>query len=371
MMKKYLFFIFMGISLFMIFGASPEARAGGTIKIDDEKWISVGAGLRTDFSMVQNGAPNGTDQSKDITLDNVRLFTDGQILPHIKFIFNTEYNGSYSVVSPNTIQVLDAIARLEFSDYFNIWMGRLLPPSDRSNLDGPFYLATFKFPGLAQHYPALYVGRDNGLSLWGQVNGGQFKYQVGAFQGRIAGPNQSGNKLYAGRLTLNLLDPEPGYFNASSYYGTKDVLAFGLVAMTQQSGVGTPANPGNFKGWSLDGLFDRKLGEMGVLTVEGAYYSYDLGGIPDPAFVQGKSYMALVGYLIPQKVGTGNFQPHIRYQSLSPDSGYGNDQKLTELGVNYIMDGHNANLALIYGRMDPGGGASTTNNVTLGIQLQI
>ena len=28
---------------------------------------------------------------------------------------------------------------------------------------------------------------------------------------------------------VDVLDPEPGYYNSSTYYGTKDVLAFGAV----------------------------------------------------------------------------------------------------------------------------------------------
>lgn len=365
MKKEHLFFIFLGISLFVTFGALSEARAGGTIKIDDDKWISVGAGLRTDFSSVQNSAPNGTDSSKRFTLDSMRLYTNGQIQKYVKFTFNTEVDSG----NKSAARVLDAIAQVEFSDYFNIWMGRFLPPSDRSNLDGPYYLNTFYFP-FVQDYPALFAGRDDGLAFWGQVGGGSFKYQVGAFQGRSGGPNVSDNLLYAGRLSVDFLDPEPGYYTTSSYYGAKDILALGLVAMSQDKGVGTPATPGNFKGWSLDALLDKRLGDKGVVTVEGAYYNYDLGGVTDSALTQGKSYLLLAGYLIPQKIGVGNLQPHIRVQSFDQDN-IGVHKK-TEAGVNYIIDGRNALLSLIFGHDDPGTtGSKTSDSLTFGIQLQI
>ncbi|MHB8482169.1 MAG: hypothetical protein ACYDBV_05445 [Nitrospiria bacterium] len=368
MKKEHLFFIFLGISLLVTFGALSEARAGGMIKIDDDKWISVGAGLRTDFSSAQNAAPNGTDSSKNFTLDSMRLYTNGQIQKYIKFTFNTEIDPG----NKSAVRVLDAIAQIEFSDYFNIWMGRLLPPSDRSNLDGPYYLNSFNFP-FVQNYPALFDGRDNGLALWGQTGGGLFKYQVGAFQGRVGGPNVSDNLLYTGRLSVDFLDPEPGYYLSSSYYGAKDILALGLAGMSQDTGVGTAVAPGNFKGWSLDALLDKKLGDMGVLTVEGAYYNYGLGDVTDPApgtLIQGKSYLLLVGYLIPQKIGIGNFQPYARLQSFDQDNiGV---HKGTEAGVNYIIDGHNALLSLVYGHDDPGTpGSQTSNSLTFGIQLQI
>ena len=158
----------------------PAAHAGATMKIDDTKWVSLGAGLRTSFESREDGAPDGTSRSKEFELESIRLYMGGQIHENIKFTFNTERQAN------SELRVLDAIAQFEFSDMFNIWMGRLLPPSDRSNLDGPYYLSTWDFP-LVQRYPALFAGRDDGVALWGQQDGGKFKYQVGAFQGRDGG----------------------------------------------------------------------------------------------------------------------------------------------------------------------------------------
>ncbi len=38
----------------------PSAYAGGTIKVDDDKWISIGMGVRISFNGVENGAANGS-----------------------------------------------------------------------------------------------------------------------------------------------------------------------------------------------------------------------------------------------------------------------------------------------------------------------
>jgi len=178
-------------------------------------------------------------------LDSARLFVSGQMLPIVSFEFNTEYNGGTAGpgIGGGDVEIMDAVLKFAFNDYFNVWTGRFLPPSDRSNLSGPYYLNSWDFP-FVQNYPNLAVGRDNGAAVWGQINKGQFKYQVGAFEGlgdSAGGPNQSDSLLYAGRLVLNLWDPEPGYYNSSTYYGSMNVLAFGLTAMAQTSAsVGTP-----------------------------------------------------------------------------------------------------------------------------------
>lgn len=354
---------------------ATETQASATFKIDDTKWVSLGAGLRTSFSSIEDDTASG-DNSKDFMLDSIRLYVNGQIHQYIKFTFNTERQETGD--GSEDIRTLDAIARFEFNDYANIWAGRLLPPSDRSNLDGPYYLSTWDFP-LVQAYPAIYAGRDDGVAFWGQTGGGKFKYQIGAFQGCAdgapcdTGANDSDNLLYAGRLTYNFWDPEPGYYTSSTYYGAKDILAVGLVAMSQNDAVGTAATPSDFFGWNLDALMEKKLGNGGVVTVEGAYYDYDLddatvtGGL-----VQGDGWFGLVGYLFPQQVGIGKFQPHFRYESLNQD-GVGDTDRWTA-GVNYIIDGHNARVSLVYGetQTDPDVGSdSDTNFVKLGVQLQI
>lgn len=340
--------------------------AGPILKIDDTKWISVGAGLRTSFSSVENAAPNGSDRSKDFSVENIRLYLNGQVHKNIKLTFNTERDAANNEAA----RVLDAIARFEFSDTFNIWAGRFLPPSDRSNLNGPFYLNTWSFP-LVQNYPALFAGRDNGVAAWGFA-GSQFKYQFGAFDGRKGGSNVSDSLLYTGRLTYNFWDPEPGYYNSSAYYGAKDILALGVAAMHQKDGAGTSASSkGDFTGWNVDALMEKKLANNGVVSLEGAYYDYDLGNVADAALVQGNGYFVLAGYLFPQKVGIGQLQPHVRYQSLDPQ-GSSNTRTRTEVGLNYIIDGHDAKASLIFAEDDPGTpGSKSANSILLGMQIQL
>lgn len=340
---------------------SISAHAGGTIKIDDTHSVTIGAGLRTSFNSVENGAPNGTDRSKDVELDSVRLFVSGQVMKDVSLELNTERQAD------GTARVLDGIGKFAISDLFNVWAGRFLPPGDRSILSGPYYLATWDFP-FVQNYPAIFAGRDDGMAVWGQTGGGKFKYQVGAFQGRNGAltSNQSDSLLYAGRLVFNFWDPEPGYYNVSTYYGAKEVLAVGLVMQTQSDGAGTAANPGDFTGYSVDALMEKKLG-ADVLSLEGAWYNYDTDNVPDAVLYDGEGYFAQVSYLIGAPVGRGKFQPHVRYQNLDLDGAP--ERKRYDLGVNYVLKGHNARVSFIYANDD--NGATDVNIIRIGLQLQI
>lgn len=351
------------------------AHAGGTIKIDDNRSISFGVGLRTSFNMIKDAAPDGTSRSKDFKLDDARLYMSGQLHQLIGFELNTETQTTSDPAATESIRVLDAVLKFGFSDYFNIWIGRFLPPSDRSNLSGPFYLNSWNFP-FVQRYPAIFAGRDDGAAIWGQFGKGFFKYQVGAFQGQGAvagGPNQKEDLLYAGRLTLNLWDPEPGYYNSSTYYGGMNVLALGLVAMTQKSAVGTAAASGDFTGWSADLLVERKLGSAGVPTLEAAYYHYDNDGLAP----EGKGYFALVSYLLPMKIGAGGLngqlQPLVRYQKFENEGPATGDHDQIDVGVSYIISGHNARITANYftGKDKSIAGAPTIDGFQLGLQFQL
>ncbi|MEO5656986.1 MAG: porin [Nitrospiria bacterium] len=348
------------------------SHAGGTIKIDDDRSISVGVGLRTSFNAIEGQAPDGTSRSKDFALDSARLFVSGQMLRSVSFEFNTEIGDDAGAgIGGGDVEIMDAVLKFAVNDYFNVWAGRFLPPSDRSNLSGPYYLNSWDFP-FVQNYPNLAVGRDNGAAIWGQINKGQFKYQVGAFEGLgdiAAGPNQSDSLLYAGRLVLNLWDPEPGYYNSSTYYGDMKVLAFGLTAMAQSDAVGTAATPGDFSGWSLDVLAESELGGAGVGTIEGAYYDYDTDNIA-ASIPQGNGYFLLVSYLLPQKMGAGKLQPIVRYQSFETDPANVEHTRM-DFGLNYIISGHNARISALFFSDDPGGAASDFNGFKLGLQFQI
>ncbi len=142
--------------------------------------VTLGAGLQTSFVHDEPDEADGTDS---FVLNSVRFYVNGNATDKIKFMVNTDihYGGGTS-----DINILDAVARLEFSDKFNIWVGRFLPPSDRANLYGPYYSHHWSVytDGVQDGYPFIFQGRDNGAAYWGQfgkvkVSGGRVRWRDG------------------------------------------------------------------------------------------------------------------------------------------------------------------------------------------------
>lgn len=248
-------------SIAMLVGLASvsSANASQTFQMGPEQSLSLGFGLRTSYTSLQNGAPDGVSRSNDFNLDSMRLYINGQLNNTIKATFNTERDSTGKIV------LMDGITQFEFSNDFNFWAGRLIAPSDRSNLDGPYYINAWSFPGVVSNYPSVAIGRDNGALIWGKPMDGKFVYSVGAFGGHnvySGGSAQSDDMLYAGRLAINFLDsePAPAYYTGSTYYGSKDILTLGLVFQNQKNGVGnSSAARGDYNAWNTDLLFEEKV----------------------------------------------------------------------------------------------------------------
>ncbi len=369
-----------GVATASLLAPLSLAHADATFNFGDGQSLSLGLGLRASVASDSNGAPNGGN-STNFSLDSVRLYVNGQLTKDIGATFNTERDAN------GNIEVLDGYARYQPRDEFNVWVGRMLPPSDRSNLDGPYYLSSYNYPGVVSQYPAKFDGRDDGATVWGKLFGKRLTYAFGAFNGhdRIEGAaNEGGNPLYAGRVVYNFWDVEdnPGYYESSTYYGSANILTIGLVGQSQKDGVGTAVKSGNYTAWNVDGLLEKKAFNGGAITLEGAYYHFDTGGVQDVptnfnnatatanvgGVTQGKAYLISAGVLFPQEIGIGKFQPVVRYQAFDASLTH-IDTRQTDASINYIIKGHKARLSIDYAHVQTTN-APDSNQVTGGLQLQ-
>ena len=364
--------------LLLCVGLPTLAIAGAKIKVDDTRWFSIGLGFRSSFVVTEDGAPNGQNSSSGVNFTNMRLYTAAKVHENVTLEFNTALGNTTSALdTEQAIRVLDAVAKFSFKG-FDLWAGRFLPPSDRSNLDGPFYLNNYDFP-IVQAYPAIFAGRDNGVAIMKEYAGGKFKWSYGLFEGRTnstnadTNPDQADNLLHAARVTYNFWDPEPGYYTTSSYYGAKDVLAVAFVYQHEADGAGTSTTAGDFTGWNVDVLMEKKLQNGGVVNLEGAYYDYNLDDKADASLPQGEGYLLLGSYLIPKQIGWGKVQPYVRYQHFARDNltGDGGNRRRAEGGFNYIIDGQNAKISVLYFSDRNGSNADPKNTFKIGLQFQL
>ncbi|OQK15534.1 hypothetical protein AU255_15005 [Methyloprofundus sedimenti] len=383
------------------FTYAPVSQAGATFKIDDTKWLSIGAGLRTSFRAVEGASPNG-DWSNNFNLDNMRLYLNAQLHKYIKIEFNTDCQ---TCGNGGEVRVLDAIGKFEIDPMFNVWVGRMLVPAERREMNGPFYNPIYNTFNLGTPFdPADFntviqdngtsagsYGRDDGGTIWGEFFDQRLHYAVGFFRGLRGGANQANNILYAQRFEYMFwgIEENPGYYTSGTYYGKAgDILTLGISNQYQKTGAGIETDPGNFRGTSVDLLLEKVLPEdYGVFTFNGEYKNYDItdgysqasrdagGGF---GMFEGNSFDVSAMFLLPQEVWIGQFQPYVRYVGVYPTTSADRDQ--VEVGVNYVIDGHNALIALSwqYGDLLSMGTDYTSdasgeniNAITLGFQFQI
>jgi len=384
-------------------GYGSYAQAGATFKIDDTKWVSVGAGLRTSFTAAEDsaGRPGNSQWSNDFAVDNIRLYLNAQIHKYIKLEFNTDCQ---TCSNGGEMRILDAIGKIEYNPYVNLWMGRMLVPAERREMNGPFYSSIYNiFASGTPFEPADFnltiksdgtsagsFGRDDGATIWGAAFDGRLQYAFGFFQGLRGGANVDDNLLYAQRIAYNFWEVEknPGYYTSGTYYGKGgDILTVAVSNQYQDDGAGTVDDPGTFRGTTADVLLEKVLPNDGVITFNGEYKNYgisngfsqasrDAGG--GFAMFEGDAYDVSAMYLIPNKVWIGQFQPYFRYTNVMPNTS--SDRDAYEGGINYVIDGHNARISLswTYGDLLTKGLNYTStatgddiNAIKLGFQLQI
>ncbi len=398
LLKRSVWICVIGAVLF----AMGNVHAGGKIAIDDTKWISLGAAARTSFTTIEDAAPNSSDWSNDFNLDNARIYVNGQIHENIKFELNTEcvFCGNSAL---QDFDVLDAIAKFEFSPKLNIWAGRLLVPAERQELNGPFYSTTydaFKTPFYPSDFSVNFgsggagvYARDHGANLWGAAGPeGALQYVFGVFNGLESsggsGPNQDDNLMFAARVAYNFLSVEknPGYYTSGTYYGGGgDIFTVAFATQYQEDGSGSFLNPGDFFGFSVDVLFEKIFANKGVFTFNGEYKNFDsdyasaaFGDSDCFCMFDGDSYSVVGLYLFPQMVGIGKFQPYVRYTDIGPDGSSDRDE--VEGGINYIIDGHNARISIFYQEGDiatkglnysPGAAGASVGAFKIAVQLQL
>ena len=370
-------FAYGGAAIFLFLVSLPVlAAAGAKVKIDDTKFFQIGMGYRGSLTLTEDAATNGTDYSFNPATENIRLYTVAQVHKNIQIEYNTELSNPDNT-GADTINLLDAVAKLDLG-VFDLWIGRQLPPSDRLNMDGPFYLnAAWAYP-MIQSFgnQGQFGGRDDGIAIHGDANGGKLEWAYGVFEGLEGGADQEDNVRHTASLTYAFDDAEPGFYAGSTYFGAKKITTLNFAMHHEEDGVGTATDQGNFTGYSVDALIERTLGNGAVVDLEGAYYDWDTDDKFDNTITQGDSFFVLASYLMPNKVSLGGiggqFQPYTRYQGynrdMKNDTGSTGYTDRIEAGLNYVIDGFNAKVTALWQQTED---VTTVDRYVLGMQFQL
>ena len=335
--------------------APSVSQAAGTITFGEDQYVSVGFGMRGSYTNAEDGANDG-GRSNDFNLDSARLYFSGALNKYIKGMFNTEMN------SDESMKVIDAAGIFQLTPDFAIWTGRFLSPSSRANMAGPYYTSG---DGYWQNNAARYgwnggtIGRDEGVAVVGTTLDQRLAYSFGAFEAdkiffysglaneSTSNPNQSDELMYAGRLQYSFWDKEPGYYGTGNYLGAKDIFTIGVFGRSKEDGAASTTDVGDYSQYGADLLIEKKLG-AGAISFEAAYYDYDTDDVFESE--QGEAYALGAGFIFNEKVGWGQFMPIVHYQNFDADNGI--ETERTDFGVNYIIDGYNAQITAIYRNLE-------------------
>ncbi|NQX89920.1 MAG: porin, partial [Halioglobus sp.] len=281
----------------------------------------------------------------------------GGLNEYITGMFNTEKSGS-----DDTFQVIDSVGIFKVTPDISIWAGRFLSPSSRANMAGPYYTSGDGYwQNIAARYGwnGGYIGRDDGVALVGLAIDQRFAYSFGAFEGdrifNFSGlenistdnPEQNDDLMVASRLQYSFWDKETGYYGTANYLGKKDIFTIGVAGRYKGDGAASTTAVGDYSQVVVDLLIEKKLG-LGAVSLEAAYYDYDTDDVFPSE--QGDAYALGTGFIFAEPLGWGQVMPIVHYQKFNADNDI--TTKRLDFGVNYIIDGYNAQVATTYRTLD-------------------
>jgi hypothetical protein len=256
---------------------------------------------------------------------NSDIYMNGWIHRMIKWqaSITISYTGALGSSNAVTVAPLDVIARFEPVPEFNIYMGRMIVVADRYTPSGPWGMDEFFYPGV---FPGAATaplqksgpdGRDLGVNVWGAPFGGHLKYYLGAYQLHDPGLNP----LLSGRLQVSLLSPEPAFYQRTTYFGTKDLISFGVGGQYQKAGSVQPVPAAaagmmapvpltdDYSFFTADLNIEKILGNAGTASIYGAY-------MMQKGLYQrwDNFWFVSAGYLLPGVYGIGKIRGNVRYQ---------------------------------------------------------
>lgn len=355
------------------------AQAEAVIKINDDSKLEIGLRLQTQYVVTEkdrDGDGKFENQS-DFNVRRARLRFKADVTKWMSAYIQTEFE-EQNGTSPDS-RILDAYIQLKPTKLANVYVGQNMSPAMRQEVSGSATHLALDRPSLA--YKSLTWGgrskfvftnetfgdsnsrltgrvgvRDLGATLFGSTSLNEkvhLKYYAGIYDGvQFAGDDKN---RYTLRAQMNFFDPEPNYYNHSTYLGKKKTVGIGASYDTQQAVALDQASGSkvDYRLYSADAFTEFPVGP-GAISAEAGYVNLDLDGggtlarrdgtaLGNASRAQGDGWFVQTGYYI------NKWQPWINYEEWSSDAADGRGgYKAYRVGVNYYLDGTNANIKAGY-----------------------
>jgi hypothetical protein len=243
--------------------------------------------LQSQVQTTENGNPDGDGFGNEFFLRRARIIMAGNISKLIHFFMETDNpnmgkNGDWG----KAFFIQDAFVDFRFMPEFNLAAGMILLPFTHHNRQSAASLNSVDYHNLfSGRFIKDFVWRDAGIEARGIV-ANTLDYHIGIFNGLRTAKDKDGNALYntddtpriAGRLALNIFEPETAFFYGGTYLGKKKVLQFGAGFDLQPGAVlDDSGNRAMYAAVSGDAFWDIPLNDKMEVTGQVAFVWYNLG----------------------------------------------------------------------------------------------
>ncbi len=339
--------------------------------------------------MLGSNTLNG--EAYNLYIRRTRLLAAGTLFGQFEYFFDTDYPNLFLATSEAPTATAAATTTkatpgMNVQDAFITWKaygdmikfdaGYMLPPMAHNAVQGAGTLYSwdyfaFSFLSTANNLlgsTASPVGRDAGLQGRALLLDGHIDLRLALFQGLRATDQPAAatdtattvgsNNFFraTGRLQINLLDAEPGFFYAGTYLGKKKILSLGITGDTQKS----------YHYYGGDVFADLPLGP-GIFTAQ--VDVVHMTGGTFIALAKQTALMSEIGY----NFGGLNISPIFRFEQLWGGTSSGGTTSVNQTraggGLAFWPYGHNTNLKAFYMHDAVAGSPHAANQINVQWQL--
>ena len=368
------------VALSLVAGAATAA----VIRIDDNKEFKVGLHLQTQLQFLDEDVVGGDrDEARiDANVRRAYFYFGGKVAPKFQYfaILAGDKMGQAGVdaakVGAGTgLAIRDAWVTLALKPELKIQLGRMYVPffrgfgSQAAFAIQPLDLSDIQLGGIS---PNRRAARDDGVTVWGNIDGGTVQYRLALMDSidapaRPADGTAKATQRLAGRVVLNLISKEPGWFTKGAHLDGDGIASVGVGFET------IPEFDGTHDHTAMGGdlYCSHPLGDSLQVIAEAGGAVVDQG---DVAWTG--TYMYANAGVVLKDVDTpvGFLHPYVRFEKFDLDDAVATAPKGSEkemsLGVHCYPNGlsHSYKATVDLTQVTPRGGESFNRGT---VQFQV